>query len=174
MDEKALVRVLVAERVKVLDFIVSLVRRQDLAEEVYQDVCMLAVQKRKSISGDLHLIKWMRTTSRLVAMNLLRKQHREHLTLDAGVIDMLEAEWTQEDKADGPSLVEAIRACLGRLSPKARALVDWRYMQGLSYGELSKKLNRPVASLYTAFGRIHALLGECVSERVGQEGVPRA
>ncbi len=56
MEENAIVRTLVAQRVKVLGYIQSLVRRRHMAEDIFQDVCVLAVEKRHTIQNEAHLL----------------------------------------------------------------------------------------------------------------------
>ena len=170
MDENVLIRVLVAERVKVLGYIQSIVRRPESAEDVFQDVCVLAVQKRQGIEGEAHLLNWLRTTARLTAINVLRKRQERHLSLEDGIIDLLEADWPPHDRDDSASLAEALRHCVDLLSPGAHELIRKRYVEGVGYLKLAEGLKRPVNSLYVTFSRIHAALADCIVRRIASEG----
>ena len=169
MDENTLVHVLVAERVKTLGFIQSIVRRPEMVEDIFQDVCTLAVQKRAAIDGEVHLMKWLRTTARFVALNALRKRQERHLSLDDALLNTLEAEWQEIDQEDVQQRAEALRHCLELLSPMARQLVHWRYVEGLDYTRLAAAVKRPVKSLYVTFSRIHVALGDCIHSQLDSE-----
>jgi len=170
MNEETLVSLLVSERLKLLGYIQSIVRRADVAEDVFQDVCVLAVQKRSGIQNEAHLLNWLRTAARLRSINVLRKRQERNVSLDDGVIDLLEDEWGKHDRDDGAWMIEAIRHCLSELKPAARDLVDKRYVEGLKYPEISKMLKRPITSLYVTFGRIHAALADCMSKQLTEGG----
>jgi len=67
IDHDTLLRTLLAERAKVLAYIRTLVRRRETAEDVFQDVCVLALEKRDQIVDPNHLTAWLRTGSRPAA-----------------------------------------------------------------------------------------------------------
>lgn len=166
MKEELLVRLLVSERVKVLAFIRSMVRRPELAEDVFQDICVLAVEKRDSIRDEAHFLNWLRTASRLRSLNVLRQKGRRHLSLDDDLLETLEVEWEEHDQEDSEILAAAIRRCVDKLAPAARGLIHRRYVEKAKYPDLAKELNRTVVGLYTTFSRIYAVLADCVSKQV--------
>lgn len=53
LDEQRMVRTLLVEQPKVLAYIQSMVRQPDLADDIFQDVCALAMEKRSQIVDDL-------------------------------------------------------------------------------------------------------------------------
>jgi RNA polymerase sigma-70 factor (ECF subfamily) len=171
MKEELLVRLMVSERVKVLAFIRSMVRRPELAEDVFQDICVLAVEKRESIRNEEHFLNWLRTAARLRSLSVLRQKGQRHLSLDDDLLDVLEVEWDSHDGDDSESMAAAIRGCVEKLPPAARGLVHRRYVEKAKYPELAKELHRPVVSLYTTFSRIYAVLADCVAKQVWPEGV---
>ncbi len=170
MKEDQLVRLLVSERVKVLAFIRSMVRRYELAEDVFQDICVLAIEKRDSIRDEGHFLNWLRTAARLRALNVLRQQGQRHLSLDDDLMEALEVEWEGHDQDDSELMAAAMRRCVDRLPPNARGLIHRRYTEKAKYADLAKELNRPVVSLYTTFSRIYAVLADCVSRQIALKG----
>jgi RNA polymerase sigma factor (sigma-70 family) len=168
IDSEVVVRVLFAERAKWLSYIGSIVRRADMAEDVFQDVCILALKKADSIPDEAHLVNWTRTTARLRALQVLAKRQERQLSLSDEVLDRLEELWSQHAQEDDDGYADAVRHCLDLLSPVARNLVQMRYVEGMEYAKLAESLHRPAASLYVAFSRIHAALADCVSKRIGK------
>jgi RNA polymerase sigma-70 factor (ECF subfamily) len=165
IDQESLVILLLRERVKLLAYIRAIVRDDHLAEDVFQDVAVLAVRKRHEIQDGRHFLAWMRLSSRHVALKLLR--HRRHQPLlEETLLDRLEAEWAEHDHASSADLVEALRRCLDRLSPHARNLVRLRYGEGLSGVRLAEVLDRSLNTVYVTLSRIHRSLGECIRQRL--------
>jgi RNA polymerase sigma-70 factor (ECF subfamily) len=167
MEETALMRIVVAERARVLAFIRSLVRERDLAEDILQDICVLAIQKRAAIQDESHLKKWLRTAARMEAMNLLRSRKRRGTPLDDRFLESLESAWDQDVAEDLASEFSALRDCVAALAPGARELIQKRYIDGVGYPELARALNRSVNGLYVTFCRIHVALADCVTKRLG-------
>jgi RNA polymerase sigma-70 factor, ECF subfamily len=170
MKEELLVRLLVSERVKVLAYIRSLVRRYELAEDVFQDICVLAVEKRESIHDEAHFLNWLRTAARLRSLNVLRQRGQRHLSLDDDLLQVLEVQWGGHDQDDSEIMAAAMRRCMEKLAPGARGLIHRRYVEKATYPDLAKELHRPVVSIYTTFSRIYAVLADCVSKQVSPEG----
>jgi RNA polymerase sigma-70 factor, ECF subfamily len=166
LTEEAFLRHVLSERQKLLAYLRSIVRRRDVAEDLFQDVCVLALQKRAEIVDAAHLSAWLRIAARQLAMNAIRKHgHREQLLGDR-IHELMESRWNQLDRLDASALGEALEHCLHRLGAPARALLKARYTEGLSSGELAQRLGRPVGSLYTTLSRIHKALAQCVLQRV--------
>src|SRR5277367_3433164 len=108
MDEQALVRGLLSEQTKVMGYIKSIVRRHELAKDIFQEVCVLALQKRNEIADETHLKKWMRIAARFYSMRGIRRRHESHLSLDYDVADLMDQKWSQVDPIDRSQLSDAL------------------------------------------------------------------
>ena len=174
IDRESLLRALLSERIKLLAYIRAIVRRRDLAEDVLQDVCVLALQKQSEIHDERHLAGWLRTTARLRAMSILRRQRVRHQTLNESVLDLIDLTWGELEQGPAPALRDALHECVGRLSRSARQLLTARYTEGRGVAEIAEQLKRPVASVYVTFSRIHNALADCVYSKLkaarGAEG----
>ncbi len=162
-----LIRLLIAERSKVLAYIRSIVRREHLAEDVFQDVSMLAIRKQDEIQDELHFLKWIRKASRLEALNALRRTRARELSLDDKVLDDLESQWEHYDDESGTRVSEALDQCLAALPPAAQRIIRERYESGRSVTDLAKLMGRQVDSLYVAISRIYRALSDCLVRRLG-------
>jgi RNA polymerase sigma factor (sigma-70 family) len=166
IDQDTLVRTLLAERVKVLGYIQSLIRRPDLAEDIFQHVCAAAVEKRELIESEAHLMNWMRLAARRQVMNVVRKRQEHHVSLDADVLELMEPVWRQNDAVESAARAEALRSCLSLLSKSHQDLVHKRFVDNYDYDRLASEIHRTVGSLYVTFSRIYAVLGKCISSRL--------
>lgn len=171
MNQEIIVRLLLRERTKILAYIWSIVRDEDLADDIYQDISVLVLKKMDQIKDEDHLQKWLRTTARYKAFNVLQKRKHAPLALDAVMMEQLEAEWEEYDDVHSNEVVSALRKCLAELSPYARQLVHLRYAEGLSGQVLAKALNRKLHTVYMAVSRVHRVLAKCIHKRIGGEEV---
>jgi RNA polymerase sigma-70 factor (ECF subfamily) len=166
IPQEQLVRLLIAERGKVLAYIRSIVRGEHMAEDVFQDVSMLAIRKQQEINDEAHFLKWMRTAARLEALNAIRKARVRELSLDDQVLQDLEAQWARYDDDSDSRASAALAECITRLSPAAQRIIRERYESGRSVTDLARLMGRQVNSLYVAISRIYRTLSDCVARRM--------
>ena len=153
------------ERVKLLAYIRAIVCDHHLAEDVFQEVAVLAVRKRDEIRDGQHFLAWMRLAARHHALKVLRRQHRS-LLLDEALLDHLDEQWAEHDPSSTTDLVEALRSCVERLSPHARHLVKLRYADGISGLRLAEVVDRSLNTVYVSLSRIHRSLKDCIRQRL--------
>lgn len=164
LHEQQLVKTLLAEQGRVIAYVQSIVRDPDLADDIFQDVCVLAVEKRAQIQDETHLQKWLLTAARMEALSALRRRKRESLLLDEQVLDAIDASWREQDVLDLTARSDALRRCLSSLSDGHQALVAKRFVNGYDYPRLAAECHRSVSSLYVTFSRIYAFLAKCISD----------
>jgi RNA polymerase sigma factor (sigma-70 family) len=163
-----LMAVLLRDREALFSFCWSILRDDELAEEVFQEVCTLAVQKNATIADELHLAGWLRQAARRKAFESRRARAGEPQLLDNELLDLLEADWRRWDETPSAALMDSLRQCTDRLGDAARQIIDLRYGQGLKSGEIARRLNRHTETVYVALSRIHAKLAKCIRSRVAQ------
>jgi RNA polymerase sigma factor (sigma-70 family) len=166
IDQETLVRALMAERVKLLGYIQSLIPRHDLAEDIFQDVCAASFRKRELIENEVHLRHWLRLAARRQAMNMLRKRQESCVSLDRDVADLLDPVWQEHDGSDSADRADALRNCLAMLSKQHQDLVQKRFIENYDYPRLASEINRSVQSVYVTFSRIYTSLGKCILARL--------
>jgi RNA polymerase sigma-70 factor (ECF subfamily) len=167
ISNEVLVRVLLRDREKLFAYCWSILRDDDLAEEIFQEVSTLAVQKRGTIQNEQHLAGWLRLAARRKALEAIRARKRMPELLDEEVLGLLESEWGAWDAKPSAAWLEALRHCLGKLNGRARELIELRYQQGLKSRQIADRLGRNVQSVYVALTRIHLKLADCVKLRSG-------
>jgi len=170
LAEDTVVRFLVSHRSHLLAFIRGIVRDRDLAEDVYQDVCVSVVLKRDEIEDVEHLRNWCRQAARFRAIDALRKRNAQAFVMDQAVLDLVEADWAQRDDQTFEGRQDALRTCLEQLTPYAQELIHLRYGEDLSGAGLAKALDRQVNTVYVALSRAHNTLAACIRSRVAESG----
>ncbi|MFC4669931.1 sigma-70 family RNA polymerase sigma factor [Seohaeicola nanhaiensis] len=131
---------------------------EDVLQETYMKVWRYA--DRYAANG-MSPMTWLITIARNTTIDRLRR-NRETEDVDA-LADRLSAKGpTPEQTAVARSEAGRIARCLGELDPQRSAAVRWAYLDGLSYSELSKKLDVPLNTIRTWLRRSLQSLQECM------------
>ena len=162
IPQDKMVQLLLQRRSSVLGFITSIVGDVHLAEDVYQEVAVLATQKRRKIRDEEHLIGWLMHTARFMALNSARKHQSGRQVFNSQLLDSLEGAWTKDEEGGKEGMIGALRECIKQLTPRAQELVHLRYSEGLSGEALATKVKRKVHAVYVSLSRIHKSLAQCV------------
>ena len=171
LSQDEVVRLLLAGRAMILAYVQSIVRDPHTAEDVLQDISILAVNKREAIADEVHFRGWIRRAARLEAMNVLCRQKKAPRPLSEPILDLLEGHWDNQDDDWSARRIEALGVCLKKLTPGSRQLVEMRYGEGIAGNRLAELLGKPTNTIYVAMSRIHRKLGECVRRRLASEGM---
>jgi DNA-directed RNA polymerase specialized sigma24 family protein len=74
MKPDSVVRVLIRDRAKLLGYIWAILRDSHLADDVFQDVTVLALEHAAEFNDDGHLLLWCRKAARFKALEILRSK----------------------------------------------------------------------------------------------------
>ncbi|QNN25231.1 sigma-70 family RNA polymerase sigma factor [Planctomycetales bacterium ZRK34] len=165
MEQEQVVRQLLVERDKLFAYIWAIVRDDHLAEDVFQDVSLLAMKKADEIDGPDHLPHWLRATARHRALYAIRQRGGAPI-LDDNLLDQMESDWRQFDPFAADDMTDALRHCLSRLSPDARRLIEMRYRESIKPAGIAQRLGRKVTTVYVTLTRAHRSLGDCIRHRL--------
>jgi len=152
-----------------LGYIVSIVRDPDLAEDIFQNVAIVVLDKAGAVAKDEEFPIWVRRVARLESLTALRQRKRAPELLDSSVLELLEDQWTESDGAPAPAR-KALRECVKKLSPYAQQLIHMRYVEELSALVVAERLNRSPNTIYVALSRTYRYLAGCVQRRLAREG----
>ena len=162
LDRDTATRLLFRERAKIHAYLWAIVRDAHLTEDLFQELAVLVLNRCSEINSEAHFNKWVRAAARFKALKTLRTTKHSIITLDDEILDLLEGEWQTYDATRPAQLIEALRLCVGKLTPHARQLVRLRYGEGLSSARIADQLQRKRNAVYVAIGRIHNNLRACI------------
>ncbi len=144
--------------------------RQD-REDVFQETALTVWDKFSQRPPAQPFAPWARG----VAMNKVRqywdRQGRSPLPFSPQAVEaVVEAFARQEGPA--PVALDALEKCLEAIPEKSRRLLDMRYEQSLSVGEIAKRNGVAATGIYKALARLRQRLEDCVRRRLpGMPGV---
>ena len=162
VDPTTITTTLLRDRAKLLAYIGAIVRDHHVAEDVLQEVTMLAMQKHEQIKDEDTLIPWLRVAARYRALKVVEKRGRRPVLMDDQVLDLMESHWAEADNLSTQETSKALHDCVAKLAPNAQKLVELRYGAGLGVRAIAEQLGRKTDTLYKHFTRIHAALAHCV------------
>lgn len=169
MDHDTVIRTLVSDRAKILAYAWSIVRDDHVAEDLYQDVIVVAMGQIETFNDSLHILKWSRATLRNKALEHLRKQRSTAAVLSADVLDVLDIHWNDHDSSPAGDMTDALRNCLALLTENARSLVDMRYGKGMRGKDIAESTGKTPHSIYVALSRAYKTLGDCINMKMPKE-----
>jgi RNA polymerase sigma-70 factor, ECF subfamily len=165
LETGQIVRVLMAERNKLVAYAWSIMGDFGMCEDVVQEVALLAMAKGSEVADETRLKVWLRRAARLKAFEALREKRRLPPPLSQEVLEKLERHWEPYDeRADlvESAMAEMLRSCFGELTAHQQQLLKLRYAQGLRSSEIATRLDIRVETVYRALTRAHRNLADCV------------
>jgi RNA polymerase sigma-70 factor (ECF subfamily) len=163
--DNLVLRQLLSRRRELLGYIRALVRDWDAAEDVFQEVCVIVLNKRDALVAGDGLKAYFRTTARHAALALLEKRGRAPATLSPELLDAFERAWSRAPSEQSSAKMELLQDCVRQLPPRSRQLLALRYEAQLTGQALGDKIGSTAESAYVALSRIHRALKNCVTQR---------
>lgn len=151
-------------------YIMFLVGDPESAEDIFQNISIIAYQKIDSIKDKEHLMGWLRIAARNESLKTIRTKARSQIRFDSNLIEQLESHWQQFDHQQ-PGLQGMLQECLGKLSPKAKHMIKLKYYEGLRGSVIAETLNMNLNTVYVGLSRIHRWLASCVQNKYSQENL---
>jgi RNA polymerase sigma-70 factor (ECF subfamily) len=169
--ENKVLRLLLARRRLLLAYIRAIVRDMDIADDVFQEVCVTVVRRKDDIVVGDAIEGYFRKVARHAALAALEKRGRTPSAMASDVLESLDRAWSRLPDDTETVRLETLRTCVEKLPPRSRELLRQRYDQHLTGKNLADKIGSTPQSAYVALSRIHRALRECVSRTRQQADV---
>ncbi len=134
--------------VRIYRFLLRLVSDASLAEELVSDVFLAVWRDAARFAGKSEPSTWMLAIARHKAFTALKRRHHERLTDDMAdtIVDPADGAETTIERNDRSA---AIRACLTKLSPDHREVIDLVYYHDKSVEEVAEITGVPQSTVKT-------------------------
>jgi len=157
---------LVEHHIQLRAFVRSLAVDPDWVDDIAQESFLTAYREWDSFDQSRDFGKWIRGIAANIVRNEIRKTTRRHRLLHSDLAEVLLRRQSELQDSAEPVTVEAIRKCLGNLTPKCRDVVQARYRDGESAPEIAKRFELTASNVRQMLVRIRQQIKHCVELRV--------
>ncbi len=173
LSHEEIMRSLFAARSRLSAAAWVVVRDAQAAEDLFQNVALKAMTKNVVFEHEGALLSWATVSIRREAIDWIRRRRPELPGLDPDVLDLLDADAQASAVADS-GRVGALRDCLEAVPEPARRLLELRYFDGHTCGEVARRAGLGLDAVYQRLSRLHRQLRACIEQRLaaGAEAVP--
>ncbi|MFC4991923.1 RNA polymerase sigma factor [Rubritalea tangerina] len=145
-----------------------ILKDQQLAEDIFQEICVLVVQKWQEFDDAEAVLRWSLVAARNKAIDEVRRRERQARVFSEEVLEYLADQLVHE--ADGQAgrveAYQALNSCVMQLTPRARKFLYLRYAQGQKPAQIAAALGAKVQTVYKTVARTLDTLRVCLdSER---------
>jgi RNA polymerase sigma-70 factor (ECF subfamily) len=145
--DKAAMHIMFARhRVRVFRFIQGMVRNAAIADDLVSQVFLDVWRSANKFEMRARVSTWLLSIARFKALSALRVRSHENIDQDdvAGIVDAAD---TPEVALDRKETNAVLRACIDKLSPAHREIIDLVYYHEQSVAEASVIVGIPVATV---------------------------
>ncbi|MDE5451651.1 sigma-70 family RNA polymerase sigma factor [Bradyrhizobium sp. CSA112] len=145
--DKAAMHIMFARhRVRVFRFIQRIVRNTAIAEDIVSQVFLDVWRSADSFEGRSRVSTWLLSIARIKALSSFRARSYENIDQE-DVVGIADAADTPEVALDRKKTSAVLRACINRLPPAHREIIDLIYYHEKSVAEVSEIVGIPHATV---------------------------
>jgi RNA polymerase sigma-70 factor, ECF subfamily len=166
-DAAHIAQLVVKHRHGILAYLYGVIPDAHVAEDLFQEVCVVAVQKADEFQDGTSFVAWART--------IARNKLREHLRRRTGVLvedaffDGIESAFDAVHGAiESDGRKDALRRCLDQVQDRSRQMLVWRYEEGLTAEGIASRTGQSRAAVNSLLQRVREILRECVERRISE------
>lgn len=134
--------------VRVYRFIQRIVRNTATAEDLVSQVFLDVWRTASQFEGRAQVSTWLLSIARFKALTALRQRRHEDIDQD-DVLEIADSADTPERALERRKTNDILRACIDRLSPAHREIIDLVYYHEKSVEEASEIIGIPQATVKT-------------------------
>ena len=147
----------------------------DAAEDLVQDVFLIAYRERDEFERGTNFGGWLRTIARRTCLDFCKRKDRRPLNFTPEALQSMDA---AAKRMQGEHLLpdyfddrrERLAFCLAKLSASLRRMVELRYGKGRSLADIAKTVTRTVAAVGVGLFRARMALSACVRGHAAKRG----
>jgi len=141
------------------------------AEDQLQEVSSVLWEKYGSYDQRRPFRAWALGIARIEVLKSRQRHARRREVLSGEALEVL-AETAVDTASEADLRKTYLRACVEKLSKKAREVVRLRYLEGLRMRDIAGRLRKSVAAVEMLLVRVRRALRECVERQLRGMGEP--
>jgi RNA polymerase sigma factor (sigma-70 family) len=146
-DESAYGKLVQRYHSRLYNFVRSMVRNDELAEDITQESFVKAYFSLNKLQNAGSFKSWLFRIANNNTLDYLRKKRPQMVDVDDSVHEAYVDDRTPEDAALSNARTAHIRSALAKLKPDQRNILIMCDLQGFSYQEIAEALNIPFGTV---------------------------
>ena len=145
-------------------------------DDIVQETFVAAYKNLGKFDTSKDFGKWVRGILRFKYLEWMRK--KKELPLDESILEAIDAQYTileYASKDNDGGLIEALKACMGRLKGPALQVVEFFYFDKQSCSVIAETMNSSDVAVRQRLRRVRGILAECIlhykEDAVSESGV---
>jgi len=168
-DHETILAHLFAARPRLCAAAYAIVRDPQVAEDIFQNVALKGLTKDVRFEHEGALLSWAMVCIKREGIDWIRKSRPELVGLEEEVLDLLHQEWLGDDSPGQANRVSALKQCMEKLPSSSRMLLELRYFERFSCGEVARRVGIGLDATYQRLSRLHRDLKKCIDSRLQEE-----
>lgn len=157
--------------VRVYRFVLRMVRDTTMAEDLVSQVFLDVWRTASQFEGRSQVSTWLLSIARFKALTALRQRKHEDIDQD-DVLEIADEADTPEASLDRSNTSAILRACVAKLSPAHREIINLVYYHEKSVEEVAGIVGIPEATVKTRMFYARKKLSELLKEQGIDRGWP--
>ena len=170
-DSDAYAKLLARYETKLLRYVTYLIRNEVAAQDVVQDTFIKAYKNLHGYNPKYKFSSWLYRIAHNEAMNAVKKSD-VRFAADEDIADMPNVGYDPhfDEQLDAEMTKAQVHACLAKLAPKYREVVQLTYFEHMQYDEVSDVLHIPTSTVGVWLMRARLQLREICKHMRSQQG----
>ena len=173
MSLPSLTRKLLSTRQAILGFIYALTRDIEATEEIFQEISITILQQAGKGRDVEPFMPWAREIARRRTAEYFRKRStRMRIEAPSGAIVDAVSQIFEENEETSEQIgrrLEALRACLGKLSARTREILNLVYRTQLPLKDVAASIKLKASSVRQLLWRTRKTLANCIRTKIEVE-----
>ncbi|HHN46376.1 MAG TPA: sigma-70 family RNA polymerase sigma factor [Planctomycetes bacterium] len=172
MEKSELLRFILKHRSMLLSYTLSLAGNHHLAEDIFQEVCVVLLEKEKEINFTTteEFTAYIRRVARLKSFEVLRSRGKQAV-ISPEAAEALGSAFNELGGAEAwDERKEALAECIKRLPVASRKVLRLRYEDEIDCDGIGRALGRSRAAVHMMLSRIRLALAECIKTFISAPG----
>jgi RNA polymerase sigma-70 factor, ECF subfamily len=165
LDHEEFVRQMAACHSALEAFVLTLVPRCDCVDEIVQNTNVEMWLNRETFAEGTNFVAWACRIAHFKVLEYRSALARDRLIFDDELVEAIAVD-AEQYVVDASERSRALNACLEKLLPSQRDLIQKRYEEGASLRELAKQMQRTPGSLGVTLFRIRKALLDCIQRKL--------
>ncbi len=171
-DPDEFVALVLANQVRIRNFIRSLVSNKHDAEDLFQRTSVVLWRKFDLYEPGTSFASWAMRVAYFEICDYRKRLARAKVTFSQELFDSLARRVAELEEGEEDTRREALEACMEGLSEQNRELIRLRYIEDLEVDDVARLVDRPAKTVYRILQQVRQWLHGCIQHRISRNVSP--